>query len=538
MQVTQEGIDNRSFDVVVIGGGHNGLTAACYLARRGLAVCVLEAAGGIGGMTASGTPIERAPDHVVNYCSADLLFWLSSPVERELELHRYGLSTIVVDPCYAYLHPDGASVAVWKDPCRTADEIRHFSRPDAESYLEYVRFLDALFDIAFPFMLSNPARPGRSSLTAMVRAAFKHRRLLRRFGEFLVASGEETIEQRFTHPVTKSLLYCLGAGANPIDMHGTSVTHLFLGFLHRSGTARPVGGMQAIPAALARRLISTGGTIHTDAEVAEIIVRGGKAVGVRLTDERQFHARTAILATPDPRTTLGRLLPPGTLSHELETRVRHIPANSRGAGAMKTDLALAGRVTLDRHQRWRRDEVDLRKPAILIGTSDQIRRGWARAAAGIVPDADDIALWPVLLTGADPSQAPDGQDSLYLFATNMPLHPDGGWEKWQHHAAERIVERAGQFYDGLAELEIGRWVESPELAQQRTRATNGAAMHVDHLLFSQGPMRPALGLGGRKLPVDRLVLGGAGAHPGGGVSGLPGRRAARNILLARGIREL
>jgi phytoene dehydrogenase-like protein len=530
--------ERTTYDVLIIGGGHNGLTTACYLAAEGMDVAVIEAAEQIGGMTASGTPIPKAPAHVINYCAADLLFWQTSPVERELELGKYGLKKITMDPSYVYLHPDGASIAVWNNPRRTADEIRRFSKADAEAYLEYARFLDALFDLAYPYMLTNPGRPDPRTLMTMAKGTLRHRRLLRRFGEFLLASGEETIDQRFVHPVTRSLLYCLGAGANPINLNGTSVTHLFLAFLHRGGTARPVGGMQAIPNALAKRFTHLGGTIATNSRVSEILVSSERAAGVQLADGRVLNARKSVVATCDPRTTLGALLPAGTLSHELDVRVRHIPANSSGAGAMKADLALSGRVTLERHERWRGDGLDLRQPAVLVGTSDQIRRGWARAAAGIVPDPDDVALWPVLVNAADPSQSPEGQDSLYLFATNMPLHPEGGWPQWEEKAANTIVERAAQFYDGAAELEIGRWVETPELAAQRTGVTNGTAMHVDHLLFSQGPLRPALGLGGTKLPVEGLVLGGAGTHPGGGVSGIPGRRAARTVLRQNGIRSL
>jgi phytoene dehydrogenase-like protein len=522
--------ENGVSDVVVIGAGHNGLVAACYLAARGLDVTVVEASQTIGGMTASGTPIPKAPRHVINYCAADLLFWQTSPVEKELDLARYGLRKIAVDPSYVYLHPDGASVAVWKDPWRTADEIRRFSRADAQAYLEYARFLDALFDLAYPYMLANPGRPDPRTLVTLARAAFAHRRLLRRFGEFLLTSGEETIETRFEHPITKSLLYCLGAGANPIAMHGTSVTHLFLAFLHRSGTARPVGGMQAVPTALANRLSSLGGTILIGTAVEEITVRNGRTVGVRLADGRELRARKSVISTTDPRTTLGRLLPAGSLDPTLDGRVRHIPQSASGAAAMKTDLALSGRVSLGRHAKWRGDGMDLRIPATLIGTCDQIRRGYTKAAAGLVPDPDDVALWPVVTTGVDPSQAPEDQDALYLFATNMPLHPDGGWVHWADKAANTIVERASQFYDGLAELEIGRWVETPELAAQRTGITNGTAMHVDHLLFSQGPLRPAPGLGGTRLPVEGLFLGGAGVHPGGGVAGIVGRRVARNVL--------
>jgi len=530
--VTRTDLD--SADVLVIGAGHNGLVAANYLADSGRRVIVLEAAATIGGMTASGPAIPSAPGHVVNFCAADLLFWQKSPVATELRLADHGLRTIPVDPSYVYLHPDGASIAVWRDPRRTAEEIRRFSPADADAYLEYSRFLEALSELALPFMRMNPARPGLAGLRTLAASALRQRRELRRFGDFLLASGEESIEQRFGHPVTQALLYCLGAGANPIEAAGTSVTHLFLALVRQGGASRPVGGMQAVPETLASRLRTVGGTVRTASPAVEILVRGGRAVGVRLGDGRELTAREAVIATCDPRTALGTLLPAGTLSPELENRVRHIPSSAAGAGAMKADLALSGQVRLNRHERWRGDGLDLRKPAALIGTPDGIRRGYRRASAGLVPEPDELGMWPVLLNAVDPSQAPPGQDSLYLFATNMPLEPDGGWDQHEKQAADAMVARAAEFYDGVAELEIGRWVETPRLAATRTGATHGTAMHVDHLLLSQGPLRPAPGLGGVRMPVGGLYLGGAGIHPGGGVTGLPGRLAARTVMGKRG----
>ncbi|HTK63549.1 MAG TPA: NAD(P)/FAD-dependent oxidoreductase [Pseudonocardia sp.] len=521
-------------DVVVIGAGHNGLTAANYLADAGRRVVVLEAAAKIGGMTSSDFPIPEAPQHMVNFHSADLLFWQMSPVEEELRLREHGLVTIPVDPSYVYLHPDGASIAIWQDPRKTADEIRRFSPHDADAYLEYARFLEALSEVAMPFMRMNPARPGLDGLRTLAKGAFRTRRELRRFAEFLIASGEESIEQRFEHPVTRSLLYCLCAGANPIEAAGTSVTHLFLAMVRQGGATRGVGGMQAIPEALARRLRSVGGEIRTDCAVAEIVVSGGRATGVRLADGREIRAREAVIATCHPRTALGTMLPSGTLSPELENRVRHIPASSAGAGAMKSDLALSGRLRLTRFEKWRGDGVDLRKPVGLIGTCEGLRRGYRRSAAGLVPEPDEIGLWPVILNAVDPTQAPDGQDSLYLYATNMPVDPDGGWEMHEKKAADNIVARTAEFYEGIEELEIGRWVQTPDRTAAMTGSVNGTAMHVDHLLLSQGPLRPAIGLGGISMPVEGLYLGGAGAHPGGGVSGLPGRLSARTVLKKSG----
>ena len=521
-------------DVVVIGAGHNGLVAANYLADAGRDVVVLEAAEAVGGMTASGRAIPEAPEHTVNFCAADLLFWQKSPVADELRLADYGLRTIPVDPSYVYLHPDGASIAIWRDPAKTAEEIRRFSSADARAYLEYSRFLEALSDLVLPFMLMNPTRPGLAGLRTLAACALRQRRELRNFVGFLLASGEETIEARFSHPVTKALLYCLAAGANPIEAAGTSVTHLFLALVRQGGAARPVGGMKAVPDALTTRLRSVGGRILTSSPVQEISVADGRATGVRLADGREVRARHAVLATCDPRSALGQLLPSGTLSPELENRARHIPSSSAGAGAMKSDLALSGRLRLTRHEKWRGDGLDLRRPAVLIGTPEGIRRGYRRSAAGLVPEPEELAMWPVILNAVDPTQAPDGQDSLYLFATNMPMNPDGGWDTHRKRAADNMVSRAAEFYDGITELELGRWVETPSEAATRTGATNGTAMHVDHLLLSQGPLRPALGLGGIAMPLDGLYLGGAGVHPGGGVTGLPGRLSARTVLKRRG----
>lgn len=517
-------------DVVVIGAGHNGLVAANYLADAGRDVVVLEAADAIGGMTSSAYPIPEAPQHMVNFHSADLLFWQKSPVAEELRLADHGLRTIPVDPSYVYLHPDGASIAVWQDPRKTAEEIRRFSPRDADAYLEYARFLEALSELALPFMQLNPTRPGLAGLRTLTRGAWRNRKELRRFLEFLIASGEESIDQRFSHEVTKSLLYSLCAGANPIEAAGTSVTHLFLAVVRQGGAARAVGGMQAIPEALARRLRSIGGTIHTGVGVEEIIVAGGRAAGVRLADGRAIHAREAVIATCHPGVALGRMLPAGTLTPELENRVRHIPASSSGTGAMKSDLALSGRLRLTRFEKSRGDGVDLRKPVGLIGTADGLRRGFRRSHAGLVPEPEEIGLWPVILNAVDETQAPDGQDSLYLYATNMPVTPDGGWDAHEKRAADNIVARTAEFYEGIEELEIGRWVQTPDRTAAMTGSVNGTAMHVDHLLLSQGPLRPAIGLGGIALPVEGLYLGGAGAHPGGGVTGLPGRLSAKTVL--------
>ena len=516
------------YDVVIIGAGHNGLTAGNYLADAGFSVLVVEAADDIGGMSASGTPIAGAPHHVVNYCAVDLLFWSCSPVPAELGLDRYGLTGLAVDPVYAYLDPDGASLALWRDPFRTAAEIRRFSPHDAEAFLRYAAFISAFESLVFPLMVANPLRPDLRAATLMTRAGARHVRLLKQFGAFALASGDEIIDEHFRHPVTRSALHTLAAAVGPPSSPGTAIGHLALAFVHGKTVLRPVGGLQSIPRALAARFVAAGGEIRTAVPVAEICVGNGRAEGVTLADGSFLGAR-AVLATCDPRTTLERLLPVGTLSPRLEGRVKNIPANSAGIGQMKVDIALSGTLRLTRHHRLRADDLDLRIPCCFIGTPEGTRRSFALSAAGLLPEPKDIGLWTAVPTAVDHTQAPDGQDTLYLYSPAMPLQPDHGWTDLADKAATAIIAQASEYYEGINELEIGRWVEPPPDMAKRTGATNGCWAHVDWNIFRVGPFRPAPGLGGYKMPVHGLYHGGAGSHPGVGVTGLPGRNAARVV---------
>jgi phytoene dehydrogenase-like protein len=137
--------------------------------------------------------------------------------------------------------------------------------------------------------------------------------------------------------------------------------------------------------------------------------------------------------------------------------------------------------------------------------------------------------WATIFTAMDPTQAPDGQDTLQLYAP-VPVHPHGGWTSARESAADELVASAGKSLFGLDRLELGRFVESPDDLSQRTGTTNGCLYHVDHLPTRIGPLRPALGAGGHRTPLAGLYLSGAGTHPSGGVSGLPGKHAATALL--------
>jgi phytoene dehydrogenase-like protein len=519
----------RECDAIVIGAGHNGLVAANYLIDAGLDTVVLERGARIGGMTRSDYAIPQAPQHLINHCAVDPVFWPQSRAAQELELHRFGLEFVDVDPGFVYLDPDGASIAFFRDPQRTAADIRRFSVPDARAYVELAELFEAICDVILPMFSTNPLRPDPSALLQTVRGALRHRGQLGEIGGFLAGSGREAIAERFTHPLVRNALNTASACLYPSSFPGSTIQMLILAFVHRFGCPRPVGGTQKLPDALAARFTVRGGAVLTDAQVAEITVGDGRATGVRLTDGREIRARHTVLGSCDPHQLLTELLPSGTLQPRLERRAAAIPANGLGWGQLKLDIACSGQLDLSRFTRERDDAADLHAASHLIGTEDGLERAYRRAAAGLLPAVEDIGFYNTIPTGADPSQAPEGQDTLYLIAITSPADPEGGWTaRKRKRAVDDVIERAGEFYGGLAELELGR--SSFTNAEMAAEVGAASQAHVDWVMNRMGPLRPARGFAGFSTPVDGLYLAGAGSHPGASVTGTPGYLGAREAI--------
>jgi len=517
-------------DVVVIGGGHNGLVAANYLTDAGLSVTVLEANPRVGGMTSCHRPIAAAPDHVINSFSVDAFFWDAFPPSRELGLERYGLQRSVIDPGHVYLGPEGESIAFWVDPARTAEEIARFSRADARAYLEFAQMLDGFADMVFAMAVTNPTRPEPAALRNLLRSAGKSRKDLFEIAAMATSSITEIAIERFEHQVVRDAIHATCGSTIPNSQSGSGVAFLWMATMHRFACERPVGGVQAIPDALERRLQEHGGTVHCDAPVQEILLDTNRAVGARLVDGREIKARQAVMAACDPRQTLERLLPSGVLSETHENRVRAIPTSNANHGQGKVDIALSGRLQLSRHQKWRHDDIDLRKPSHTLGTEEGMERTFARSAAGLLAREGEWSIWPVIPTAMDPSQAPEGQDTLYLYVAVAPYQPEGGWDSVKEEFGRSVAAQAALYYDGIEEFEIGRQVLSNEDIGNLVHSTGGNITHVDMTLGRAGPFRPARGFGGYRTPVDGLFLSGAGTHPGGGITGGPGYVAARELL--------
>lgn len=512
-------------DAVVIGAGHNGLVAAGYLARAGHRVAVVESGERLGGMTTSGPFIPEAPNHIVNPCAVDIISMLHSQIFRDLELKKYGLEIIKPDPAYVYLHPTGETLALWKDPNKTAAEIARFSPGDAKEFLGFIELLDALVAAVLPVMGIDFGRPDLRALGRSARAAWAHRDKFNDLLALLTNSATTAVDERFESEIVRGALTNLAAGAGHVDREGSGLGFLLLILLSRVGVGRPVGGMQALTNALVSGLEAHGGVAQANAAVVEILHASGKARGVRLADDRVIEANT-VVSTCDPTVTLVDMVGGDVIDRKTRARLEHSSSNGMGCGPFKIDMALSARFEVPHHRRD--DDVDLRVPTLLIGTDECVRKAFAEASTGAVPA--DPALWIVAPTAADSSQAPEGQDVLYLYDIAQPVSPQGGWDANRDTAVDRIVSKTCDYLSPVKEVEIGRMVETPEDFGRRLNVRNGCITHLDMGLLRAGPLRPTVGLGTGKTPLEGLFIGGSSTHPGGGVTGLPGRTSAERAL--------
>jgi phytoene dehydrogenase-like protein len=512
-------------DVLIVGAGHNGLVAGCELARAGRRVTIVERSPKVGGMTSSGYMIPSAPKHMVTPCAVELIFLRFTGLIEKYELAKYGFRTVDPDPSYAYLHPDGSSIAVFRDPRRTAEDMGRLCAADGKAYLEFAKLLQALCDIGQPMMEKDPGHVEPGKLLRIIRAGIRHRRLRSELENLAAGTADQIACEWFEHPASVALLTNIAAVAGPIDEDGNAVAYMVFGMLHRVGVGKPIGSMQSLADALAAAYAHFGGSLLLNAPVVEILIEEGRARGVRLADGRVIRAKV-VIATSDPKTTFN-LATPGTIERRLRVRMDHVPVGRPNVLPFLANIAMSKPLRLKKHQDLRCDGADLNKACGLIGTPDEVRQSFTLARSGEMPQRMAVSVTP--LSNSDPTQAPEGQSVAYIYLPAAPVVARDGWSALKPRLMQALIAHISEFYDGF-DAEIGRFVEAPPDRAERLNVTSGCVTHVDFSALRAGDKRPAYGFGGPKPVVPGLFMGGAGVHPGGGVTGLPGRITAARVL--------
>ena len=531
-----------AFDTLIVGGGHNGLCAAGYLAAAGQRVCVLERHEKLGGACVSE---ELQPGYTVSTASY-VVSLLADEVVRDLELVRHGYQVLARQPSSFTPWSEGQSLLLGADPDENQRQIAAISRADAEAWPKYEAWLgriaeqlEALLDGPAPALLPLPAQWRARSLGAQIKdliAAWRLRGQLKALGsdlpeamELLLGAARPMLERWFESDILRATLASdaiIGAHAPP-SAAGTGyvLLHHVMG---RAGGARGVwgyvrGGMGAITQAMAATAQERGAVLHTGTEVSRVLQNAGAVQGVQLADGRQFSARRVLInATP---AVAGRLLGAESLPAPYRQALDRIDYRSASA---KINLALTGapRFTVAPHEG---DAGPMHRGTIHICPDlAGIEQGWADAMGGRFSDRPIIEM--TIPSAVDDSLAPAGAHVAQLFVQYVPYGMSHSIVDVREQLLLACVTAIEAHAPGFGALVCGSQVLLPEDLESRFGLTGGNIFHGAmnlHQLFS---LRPVPGWADHRTPIRGLYLCGAGCHPGGGVSGLPGRHAAAAVL--------
>jgi len=530
--MSREGLKSR-YDAIVVGGGHNGLTATAYLAREGLSVLTLERREIVGGAAVTE---EIMPGCRVSSCSY-IASMLTPAVIRDLELARYGLKMVPCDPALNVPVADRSLLRLWADPERTASELRRYSPRDADAYVRVDMELKKLARYLQPFFLEPPpnlAAKGVERLYEIVR-------LVRRFWNisgsessamvrFLTGSLADFLDRHFEAPETKRLFLgnnVYGKHGGPYDAGSTLglLFHLLSGGDHgvQGFTGHVIGGMGSITGALVRSARDKGATILTDAQVAEIRIRDGAAVGVALADGAEFSA-PIVLSNADPRRTFLSLVDASHLDDEFRADIAAI----RMAGpAAKVNFVLSERPDIIGLPA---DATPAERAVLsIVDDLESVQRLYDKAKFGEL--SDDLWVDCVFPSEVDSTLCPPDRFMATCFVQYVPWKiRDGDWNDKREEFGDRIIELIGRCAPNVPKSVIGRRVLTPLDLEETYGLTEGNIFHGDLNLGQLFFMRPTPQWSQYKTPIRGLYLCGAGAHPGGGVTGAPGRNAAQAVL--------
>lgn len=521
-------------DIVIIGGGHNGLVCAFYLARAGLKVTVLERRSVVGGAAVT----EEFHPGFRNSTASYTVSLLNPKVIADMALARHGLR--VVERRMSNFLPvlDGRALEAGEG--RTAASVPLFSAHDAERLPEYERRLEAVADVLRGLVLEIPPNlpdgGWRDALPEMLKSATIARRLggldltaRRDLLDLFAKSAGDWLDGWFESDPIKALFgfdSIVGNYASPYTPGSAYVLlhHVFGEVNGKRGVwGHAIGGMGAITQAMAGACAEAGVDIRLDAEVAEVITEKGRAVGVVTASGDTVRAR-AVVANVHPRLLFNRLVDPAVVPPDFRERMGRYAS---GSGTFRMNVALSG---LPRFTARPEPGDHLTAGIILAPSLAYMDR--AHAEARLSGWSSQPIIEMLIPSTLDETLAPPGAHVASLFCQHVaPELSDGrSWDDHRETVADLMIETVDRWAPGFKASLIGRIALTPLDLERRFGLIGGDIFHGRLTLDQLFSARPVLGHADHRMPVPGLYLCGSGAHPGGGVTGAPGHNAAKAIL--------
>ncbi|HKW13783.1 MAG TPA: NAD(P)/FAD-dependent oxidoreductase [Candidatus Krumholzibacteria bacterium] len=522
----------KRYDVVIVGGGHNGLVAAAYLAKAGRRVLVLERRHVLGGAAVTE---EVYPGFKYSVCSY-VVSLFRPHIIRELNLTKHGMQLIPLE-CSFTPHLEGPGLVRWPDPNQTRREVSRFSRKDAEIYPEFSLAMTKMSFFVKQIIDSQPPDPGSMHPAELnkLNMLVKHLRdlgpdMMELHAQLLTMSGVDFLKMWFESDALLAPMSCSGIIGTFLGVRSPGTAYVLLhhymgeidGAFRSWGFSK--GGTGGVSQAIANAALAQGAEIRTSAPVASIVVKGQRARGVVLEDGEEIDA-DAVVSNADPRRTFISLV--GEKHFDTEF-VSHVKRYKYRGSSGKVNLAL------DRLPDFTcrpGDGVHIRGDIAIAPGVDYLERAFDEAKYGNFSSRPYLNV--VIPSLVDPSVAPAGKHVMSIFVQYAPYNLKEGADTWparREEFGDTVVDTLAEYCPGLKESILHRQVMTPWDLEHEIGLTEGnifqGELSLEQLLF----LRPTPGFSRYKTPVKRLWLCGSGAHPGGGIMGSPGELCAKALL--------
>jgi len=526
-----------SYDAIIVGGGHNGLTCAAYLAKAGRKVLVLERRHIVGGATVSE---ELYPGFTFSVCSY-VVSLLRPHIMRELDLARHGLELIPLDCSFTPL-PDGRSLARWGDRERTRREIAAFSPLDAERYPDFGLamtrlsfFAKHVVDSTAPDPTSLRPRELRKNLRLGKALTGLDHDLRYLNLKLMTMSAADFLDEWFESDVLKASMSVSGIIGTFLGIRSPGTAYVLLhhylgeidGAFRAWGFAR--GGTGSVARAVAAAATALGAEIVTEAPVARIDMDGDRATGVVLENGDQIRAR-AVISAVDPNRTFLRLVGEDRLDAEFAARIKNYKL--RGSSG-KVNLALD---RLPEFSCRPGDGAHLQGDIAIAPSTDYLEQAYDEAKYGAFSRRPYLNV--VIPSTVDPTVAPPGKHVMSIFVQYAPYHLKEGADTWPSRREEfgdTVIDTLAEYCPGLKESILYRQVLTPWDLEQQFGLTEGNIFHGELSLEQLAFLRPAAGWSRYRTPIRSLWMAGSGTHPGGGIMAAPGELCAKTLLASGGV---
>jgi phytoene dehydrogenase-like protein len=517
------------YDIAIVGGGHNGLVAAYYLAAAGLRTIVLERRELVGGCCVTE---EFAPGYRAS-TGAYVLSMLREPVWKDLGLIERGITVDPAGPALN-LYADGSTLHLDDDLSKTQDEIRRFSPADARALPEFEDELAEISKLILPLFDTTPPDPARVRPHELARLGALAARNRARISDALFLFGTSATQFLAEYFSSEQVRAALGWHAINDSTGGPSTPGTAFVLLHDHASEASGGGIRQwgfvrggigrLTEAMADAAREAGAAVRTEAPVERVLIEDGRAVGVELAGGEEVRARR-VLSNADPKTTFLRLVDGAALPE----RFRETVAAYRSEGtSVKINLAVdrlpvAAAVGGDGVQPYHRGIMEV-NPTVA-------EMDWAQAEARAGRPAADPHIELCIPTVHDASLAPDGKHVITIDVNSQPYTlAEGDWDAIRDEVADRAVAKLEGYFPGLTDSITARQVLTPADLESRLGIWGGHALHGEMSFDQLFNLRPVRGWADYRTPVDGLWLCGAGTHPGGGVTGANGRNCAREVI--------